>query len=222
MFRSRWAVAPLVALMLPAVASAHAVGLDVKLKDNAVRVEAYYDDDTPAADAKVTVETADKAVVAEGKTDDKGVWTCSAPAAGEYTVRVDAGDGHKAKAKITVPAAAGESSRFAGPVAGDDSASMPISDGPTRDEFTGPMKWVWAGVGLLVIAAGTLIARRLSRSRTAAVVALFAASPASAHYHMLLPDKPSAKAGEAVAFTYQFGHPFEHELADAAKPKKVA
>jgi uncharacterized GH25 family protein len=32
---------------------------------------------------------------------------------------------------------------------------------------------------------------------------------------MLLPDKASARKGEAVTFTYQFGHPFEHQLFDA-------
>jgi cobalt/nickel transport protein len=41
---------------------------------------------------------------------------------------------------------------------------------------------------------------------------------APAHYHMLLPDKPSAKRGETVTFTYQFGHPFEHQLFDTRAP----
>lgn len=39
-----------------------------------------------------------------------------------------------------------------------------------------------------------------------------------AHYNMLFPDKPWAEKGEKVTFTYQFGHPFEHELSDAPKP----
>ncbi len=43
-----------------------------------------------------------------------------------------------------------------------------------------------------------------------------------AHYHMLLPDKHSVKKGETVTFTFQFGHPFEHQLFNAAKPKRVA
>ncbi len=44
------------------------------------------------------------------------------------------------------------------------------------------------------------------------------ASPASAHYQMLLPDKPALKKGETVTITYQWGHPFEHQLFDAPKP----
>lgn len=52
-----------------------------------------------------------------------------------------------------------------------------------------------------------------------AMLALVSATSASfAHYNMLLPDKPWANKDEKVTFTYQFGHPFEHELFDAPKP----
>lgn len=57
--------------------------------------------------------------------------------------------------------------------------------------------------------------------RLATLGVLLAAAAAHAHYHMLLPDKHSAKADEAVTFTYQFGHPFEHELFDTAEPAAV-
>lgn len=52
---------------------------------------------------------------------------------------------------------------------------------------------------------------------------LFAATPAPvlAHYHILLPDKPTAKSEEVVSFTYQFGHPFEHQLFDTQKPAEL-
>jgi uncharacterized GH25 family protein len=43
-----------------------------------------------------------------------------------------------------------------------------------------------------------------------------------AHYNMLLPHKPWAEKGEKVTFTYQFGHPYEHELFDAPKPVGLA
>src|SRR5262249_32668594 len=49
------------------------------------------------------------------------------------------------------------------------------------------------------------------------VVLLFAA-PTYAHFHMLLPAKHSIREDEQVVVTYQFGHPFEHELGDAEKP----
>jgi len=44
---------------------------------------------------------------------------------------------------------------------------------------------------------------------------------ADAHYHMLFPDKPSVKKDETVHFTFQFGHPFEHQLFDTAKPTRL-
>ncbi|HJT78418.1 MAG TPA: DUF4198 domain-containing protein [Gemmataceae bacterium] len=53
-----------------------------------------------------------------------------------------------------------------------------------------------------------------------ALVGLLAAS-ARAHFNMLLPDKASARKGEPVTFTYQWGHPFEHELFDAPAPQSL-
>ncbi len=62
--------------------------------------------------------------------------------------------------------------------------------------------------------------RRLLAPLAAALLAATAA-PAAAHYNMLLPDKASAKKGEAVTLTYQWGHPFEHQLFDAPAPEKL-
>src|SRR6185436_17229403 len=47
------------------------------------------------------------------------------------------------------------------------------------------------------------------------------ATSASAHYHMLLPDRHSVKSGDKVTVTYQFGHPFEHVLSDTDKPVRA-
>ncbi len=44
---------------------------------------------------------------------------------------------------------------------------------------------------------------------------------ASAHYNMLLPASPSVERGKEVKLTYQWGHPFEHELFDAPKPESL-
>jgi hypothetical protein len=46
-------------------------------------------------------------------------------------------------------------------------------------------------------------------------------SAASAHYNMLLPDRAAAKKGDTVTFTYQWGHPFEHQLFDAPSPEGI-
>jgi cobalt/nickel transport protein len=55
----------------------------------------------------------------------------------------------------------------------------------------------------------------------AAVLLAASAVPAEAHFNMLLPDKASAKKDEAVTLTYQWGHPFEHQLFDAPAPDKL-
>lgn len=57
--------------------------------------------------------------------------------------------------------------------------------------------------------------------RIAALTLLVGAAFAHAHYHMLLPDKPAVQVGESVTFTFQNGHPFEHELSDATEPETL-
>ena len=46
-------------------------------------------------------------------------------------------------------------------------------------------------------------------------------APAQAHYHMLIPNKASAKTDESIGFAYQFGHPYEHQLFDTHKPTEL-
>ena len=77
-------VLPLAILFfLPLAASAHAIGVDARIVEDKVRVEAYFDDDTPARDAKVEVLDGEKVVVAEGRTDEKGYWTFAKPKPGK-------------------------------------------------------------------------------------------------------------------------------------------
>ncbi|MGH7222984.1 MAG: DUF4198 domain-containing protein [Gemmataceae bacterium] len=47
------------------------------------------------------------------------------------------------------------------------------------------------------------------------------AGTAAAHFNMLLPQTASAKKGEAVSITYQWGHPFEHQLFNAPQPQSL-
>jgi cobalt/nickel transport protein len=60
-------------------------------------------------------------------------------------------------------------------------------------------------------------------ARSVLILALFAlpATRACAHYNMLLPASATAKKGEAVAFLYQWGHPFEHQLFEAPAPQSL-
>lgn len=130
----------------PAVASAHGLAAEVKRLGDRVEVVAFFDDDTPAAGATVTVKSAD-ATIAEGKTDAEGRWAFAVPSPGEYKVVVDAGDGHRARRTLVV--------------AGDNVVS---ADGRSRDDVVGG-RWARAAAGLAVIAALTVVAKWALRKR---------------------------------------------------------
>ena len=152
---SRVLVVTALLLAAPSFASAHGIGVEAKLKGDRVAVEAFFDDDTPAADAKMAVTTEDGKVVAEGKADAKGMWSFPAPPAGKYKVTANAGGGHLAKTTITIPARPAAVPGTTPP----DGTSSPssaepeviVSDGLTRAEMTGWRRWLMAGVGLAVI-----------------------------------------------------------------------
>lgn len=100
------------ALLLPGRADAH--DLRAVLRDpnaDPIRVEAGYDDDTPADGAKVTVTDAAGAVVASGVTDDRGVWTFSRPGPGRYTIAVESA-GHRDAVGLEIPVAGGPAGVF--------------------------------------------------------------------------------------------------------------
>lgn len=128
------------ALLLSATSSAfaHRLHVDPKIVGAELRVEAYYDDDTPARDAKITIRAGD-VTVAEGRTDDKGVWTCPKPASGKYTVRAES-VGHAATESIDigdVPAATET------PTANESNSSQRVANTRT------PWRNLAVGLGLL-------------------------------------------------------------------------
>ena len=53
------------------------------------------------------------------------------------------------------------------------------------------------------------------------MLVILAPAGASAHYHILLPDRPATTTGKPVTITYQFGHPFEHQLFDTQPPRQL-
>jgi hypothetical protein len=84
-------------------AFAHKMLLDCHPKGERLRVEAFYDDDTPAQNAKVTVENESREIVLEGMTDDRGVWSGPRPVPGRYLVRAET-LGHVAKGSVVISA----------------------------------------------------------------------------------------------------------------------
>jgi hypothetical protein len=85
----------------PTPAFAHRLHVSTRLIGDQIRVEVFYDDDTPAQEAKVTIRLGDQAV-GEGRTDDKGVWICPRPQPGTYAVRAES-VGHAATEPLVVP-----------------------------------------------------------------------------------------------------------------------
>ena len=163
-------------LAIPAVAKAHAIGAEARLKDGRVNVEAFYDDNTPAENAKVVVTDSEGTVVAEGKTDTSGKWSFLAPPAGKYKVAVDAGAGHRATVALTIPNAAplrtpSEKIADTGPIHSSATQTsetitneeITVSEGLTRSEFTGWQRFALAALGLVVIGGGTWTLTRLLR-----------------------------------------------------------
>jgi nickel transport protein len=147
-------------LTLAPSALAHDVGLQCKQQKNTnkVTVEVFFDDDSPAASAKVEVLDGAKMVVAAGKTDAKGLWSFAAPKPGDFLVVVDAGGGHRTDKKITVRPWNDETADFT------DETSVTIQEGPSREELT-RFPWLKVGIGLGAIclfSVAFLVARRKS------------------------------------------------------------
>src|ERR1019366_3062257 len=135
-------------------------GVDCTLRLGRVEVEVFYDDDSPAAKAKVVVVNANDEIVAQGVTDQRGRWAFPKPAAGKYDVRVDAGAGHRTKMKIDVPAATVQeaaigslldaSLRVEEPVLAPFLPATTVGDGPVRAEFTRlPWEKMLIGFGII-------------------------------------------------------------------------
>ena len=147
------------ALLLAAPpARAHALGAECKLVGQSVEVEAYYDDDTPAGNARVSVLDEKERPLVEGRTNAKGCWSFPRPGPGKYQVVVDAGSGHRTTVKITIPgvsAAAdvqpGSAEASPGPGASRE-APVVLNDGPSRKEFT-RSRWPQAALGVGALGA---------------------------------------------------------------------
>jgi hypothetical protein len=88
--------------MTPAGASAHDLRAEIKVGADAIRLVASYEGEDPAQEATVTLTSAGGEVVASGKTDDRGVWSCPRPSPGSYLLVVEQ-TGHRTKKDVVVP-----------------------------------------------------------------------------------------------------------------------
>jgi hypothetical protein len=169
-----WFMSFLVAA-IPGPVWAHALGADCRLRGGRVEVEAFFDDDTPARNAQVSVVDADKETVAQGKTDGAGRWSFPLPAPGQYKVIVDAGAGHRTtrlvmvpqpEASSPIPNKSAETNLSKVDIPEGTSEAPLISTGPSRQQFT-RFPWLKVALGLGTITAlclAFLLAKWLQRS----------------------------------------------------------
>jgi hypothetical protein len=122
----------------------HGLYAHVELRNGQVHLESWFDDDTPAQQAKVKI-IAGGHTLREGLTDDKGVWTTERLPPGKYQIQVDAGAGHRKELTFEMPA--------------DASAH---TAGPTKNEVR-EQHWIGILLGLAVVLGLVLVAKRLLR-----------------------------------------------------------
>jgi hypothetical protein len=139
-------------------ADAHGLGATCKVQGDRVELEAYYDDDTPAQNARVRVEDELRLLVAEGRTNEQGRWSFARPEPGQYRIAVDAGAGHRTTVALVIPGS------DTGSAPGSAADSVPTPGQPDRDEFT-RFPWLRLGLGIAAIAGVGGIAWVLLRVR---------------------------------------------------------
>ncbi|MGL6075567.1 MAG: carboxypeptidase-like regulatory domain-containing protein [Fimbriiglobus sp.] len=89
----RWGILAVTFFVILNSGLAHDVIFKTTIVAERVRLEAFFEDDSPAAQAKVIVRQAD-VIVAEGETDAEGIWVLPVLPAGNYVITLDARDGH--------------------------------------------------------------------------------------------------------------------------------
>lgn len=96
---------PLIALILFSIP--HNLCAKVEIQGTNLRIEAWFDNETPADGAKVKL-LSNKKTLHEAVTDEKGFCSIPAPGAGNYSIDVNAGGGHRTEITFTIEAAVDE------------------------------------------------------------------------------------------------------------------
>lgn len=108
--------AALAVVFAAAPARAHDLRAKLNPETDPIRVEAWFDDDTPAQQARVSVVRSTGEEVASGQTDERGVWSFAKPGPGMYRITVES-VGHRDVLRLTIPG--GEAPNAAPAVDGD-------------------------------------------------------------------------------------------------------
>lgn len=124
-------------LTFPSAVCAHGLDATCSYRDGKIVVQVYYDTQEPAIDAQAVVEGSDGQTVARGRTDAAGELRFVHPGAGRYRVIIDTADSHRVVKKINLTAT-------------DFAPDEVVSDGPSRESFTG-YRWLKWAVGLTAV-----------------------------------------------------------------------
>ena len=137
--------------LFPALALAHAMGVEVRLKNNQIHIEVFFHDNSPASGALVTIENESGGKIFSEKSDKEGKLQTPAPLPGKYKILVNDGAGHLSSTPIIIPKTN---------PAETNNENFLISKSPDRNQFI-QTPWLGMVVGLATIAALGFIASRL-------------------------------------------------------------
>ena len=137
--------------LLPAVALAHAMGVEVRLKNNQIHIEVFFHDNSPASGSLVTIENEAGEKILSEKSDKEGKLQAPAPLPGKYKILVNDGAGHVSSTSMIIPKTNS---------AETNNENLLISNSPDRNQFI-QTPWLGIAVGLATIAVLGFIASRL-------------------------------------------------------------
>lgn len=118
---------------------------------NPLRIEAWFDDDTPAQQARVSVVRSTGETVASGFTDERGLWSFPRPGPGLYRITVESTGHRDDTLRFTVPGA-------------ENPTAAPVVEEETRLN-----KNLGLIIGLVLLLGGSLLFLRLRARRLKAM-----------------------------------------------------
>lgn len=133
------------------MASAHAMGVEARLKNNQIHIEVFFHDNSPASGSFVTIENEAGEKILSEKSDKEGKLQVPAPLPGKYKILVNDGAGHLSSTPMIIPKTN---------PAETHNENLLISKSPDRNQFI-QTPWLGIAFGLATIAALGFIASRL-------------------------------------------------------------
>lgn len=137
--------------LLPSQVLAHAMGIEARLRNNQIYIEAFFHDDSPASGALVTIENEAGEKILSEKTDKEGKLQAPAPLPGKYKILVNDGAGHLSSTPFIIPKINPSET---------NNQNLLVSKSPDRNQFI-QTPWLGIVVGLATIALLGFITSRL-------------------------------------------------------------